>query len=115
MAVGQQSQRLYSGVRMCVCRELLISRLLLKYLSTQRGRNLIYFTDVCNRPFPNGHSCSFGCDGYVKALAAGQQADGLTLDSGVGVGIFINWYRYYPSTNPSPPPGSEIPSGAQLE
>ena len=24
------------------------------------------------RPFPNGHKCTFGCNGYVTAVATGQ-------------------------------------------
>jgi hypothetical protein len=37
-------------------------------------------------PFPNGHKCPFGCNGYVTAVAAGQSQRFYS-----GVGIF-NWY-----------------------
>ena len=57
------------------------------------------------RPFPNGHKCSFGCIGYVTAVAVGQHQP---LYSSVGI---FNWY--YLS---SPPqilrfPGVRLESG----
>jgi hypothetical protein len=55
------------------------------------------------RPFPNGHKCLFGCNGYVTAVAAGQSQ---RLYSGVGI---FSWY------NPISPPQILRCSGVHLE
>jgi hypothetical protein len=55
------------------------------------------------RPFPNGHKCPFGCNGYVTALAAGQSQ---RVYSGVGI---FNWYYL------SSPPQTLLRPGSGLE
>jgi hypothetical protein len=55
------------------------------------------------RPFPNGHKCPFGCNGYVTAVAAGQSQRFYS-----GMGIF-NWYYL------SSPPQVLLRRGVQLE
>ena len=51
-------------------------------------KRLQIYNGHMQRPFPNGHKCPFGCNGYVTAVAVGKSRR-LYLYSGVGI---FNWY-----------------------
>ena len=57
------------------------------------------------RPFPNGHKCPFGCDGYVTAVTAGKSQRFYS-----GVGIF-SWYYFSSPIQIPLCPGVPLESG----
>jgi hypothetical protein len=57
-----------------------------RYETLSEVKRLQIYNGYMQRPFPNGHKCPFGRNGYVTAVAAGQSQRFYS-----GVGIF-NWY-----------------------
>jgi hypothetical protein len=61
-----------------------------RYETVSEVKRLQIYNGIYNgymkQPFPNGHKCPFGCNGFVTAVAAGQSQRFYS-----GVGIF-NWY-----------------------
>jgi hypothetical protein len=43
-----------------------------RYETVSEVKRLQIYNGYMQRPFPNGHKCPFGCNGYVTAVAAGQ-------------------------------------------